>query len=527
MRKTAVACVGLLILAIVGLINWYATPTMSDDVMYRFVWQQEWQYPFQRIGSLSDVVESQIVHYYHVNGRTVTHSIAQIMLNLVPENIGKIVNTAMFLLLIWSVAILVAKDKKQRPAVAILSFGMIFLLMSGFCSAFIWMPFTYLWALNMTMLFLLILKETANSSITWKTIPLIPLSFIMGWSHEAIALPVAVALCCYMLCHHKRLLTHANTYYIIAYIAGAMMIVTSPSLWNRADIEGISLSQRLLYGAINLLMNTRISWLLVLTLAFRKSIKDYAYPLIAWITALAIVIVCGTTVERVAICADFIAMLICLSIWQEKIRKYMLYTTIILCVCIAIPAIILNKQNEQNYLYHRSQLQTENSLIKVRQLDADSNWLTKMIAKRYVFPTVEFGFFSCYMAFDEEDSNSMAVAQLYNKKSVVMLPEDVVNKIENDRNAYKHFEADEHEDLLIKQVETGRKISSVVFNLHEEVPLTFYQRLFTYHGYQYALDPFNYQQVKIGNKQYLVMTIPPTNIRRRIKSISLMPAYAQ
>ena len=137
MRKTAVACVGLLILAIVGLINWYATPTMSDDVMYRFVWQQEWQYPFQRIGSLSDVVESQIIHYYHVNGRTVTHSIAQIMLNLVPENIGKIVNTAMFLLLIWSVAILVAKDKKQRPDVAILSFGMIFLLMSGFCSAFI------------------------------------------------------------------------------------------------------------------------------------------------------------------------------------------------------------------------------------------------------------------------------------------------------------------------------------------------------------------------------------------------------
>lgn len=528
MRKTYIASVWLVILAVIGLINWYATPTMSDDVMYRFIWQQEWQYPFERIESLSDVVKSQIIHYQYVNGRTITHSAAQIMLNLVPENIGKIVNTAMFLLLIWSITILVAKDKKQRPDIAILSFGMIFLLISGFSSAFIWMPFTYLWALNMTMLFLIILKKKGNSSITWKTIPLIPLSFITGWSHEAVAVPVSVALGYYLLFNHKRLLVRINTYCIIAYIAGAMMIVTSPSLWNRADIEGISLFQRLFYGAINLMTNTRISWLLLLTLVFSKNIKDYTYAIVAWVAALAIVIVCGTTVERVAICADFIAMLICLSIWQGKVRRYILFGTVILCVCTAIPAILFSQQNYQNYLYHRSQLQKpENSIIKVRQLDTDSNWLTKIIAKRYVFPTIEFGFYSCYMAFDEQDSNNMAVAQLYHKKSVVMLPEDVINKIENDSNAYKHYEADEHNNLFIQQITNDSKISSVVFKLHDEVPINFYQRLLTYHGDEYKLDPFNFQQVEIGNRQYIVMTIPPSNIRRRIKSISLVPAYAQ
>ena len=108
-----------------------------------------------------------------------------------------------------------------------------------------------------------------------------------------------------------------------------------------------------------------------------------------------------------------------------------------------------------------------------------------------------------------------------------MLPEDVINKIENDSNAYKHYEADKHNNLFIQQITNDSKISSVVFKLHDEVPINFYQRLLTYHGDEYKLDPFNFQQVEIGNRQYLVMTIPPSNIRRRIKSISLVPTYAQ
>ena len=522
---------------IISILNWYATPTMSDDIMYLFVWQKEWQIPFERITSFEDVVKSQLIHYELINGRSLTHSLAQIGLNLVPAAVAKLINIVMFLVLIVLTTIYSARDKKYRLIIGVMVFASIFFFLKGFDTAFLWLlgSFTYVWALVFSICFLLLIRKLNKSRMNWKLLPLIPLSFLLGWSHEAIALPLSLSFLLFMIVNHKGVLLRASTYCMMAYICGMLMIVTSPALWFRTDIEGITISQRILTGFINFATNVKISWLLIVSLLW-TSVRNrhqlavivhfHGYLLFAWIMALGIVFLCGTSLERVAVCADFLAIIILVQIWQSQSLINYQYTIIniflIAAILTAVPATVYSKQNYYNYLYHQSQLQKDNvSLISIRQIDSNLSWIEKQIVERYINPTVEFGFYSCYMPFDKKDSNMIAVGQKYGKTNIIMLPEDVVNHIQSDSAAYSHWEADAHQQLYVQLLPKGKKVNHVTFLLTDEVSIAFYQRILTYNGYEYELPDFNHEVITIQGRNYLVMTIPPKNIKRRIKDIRI------
>ena len=538
MKKLSYVILLITITVIIGLLQLWSAPTMSDDILYRFIWQTEWQSPLEPITSVGDVIKSQLVHYECINGRSILHFIGQVMINLIPEEGYKIINTLMFLLLIGSVVKYVSKEKVFYGIITALTFGLLFLVIKGFGTAFIWSmgSFNYTWSLLFTMAFLLLLRRLGKREISWSLVPLIPLSFLFGWTHEAIALPVSISIIAYIIIHRKDHLLHQTaTYCMFAYCLGMSMILSSPALWWRTDLEGISLSQRLFYGCINIIFGIRISWILILSLLmiwfrkrqhFKDFISQHIYLLLAWLAAMGIVFVCGSTLDRVVICADFLAMLIVLQLWQGK--WLLQYQTVIIALIItisiftAIPAFKLSYQNYQNYRYHCQQLeQKDNYLIKVRQLPHNMSLWMSMIIGRYINPTIEFNYYNCYMAFDKKDNNNRCAAYLYDKKEVVFLPEDVVDNIQRNPQAYQEYATDEHHNLYIRQLKPEEKVNKVTFILGDEVPIHFYQRILTYPDYTYELDAFNYEVLDINNRKYLVMTIPPSNISRRIKQISI------
>ena len=538
MKKLSYVILLITITVIIGLLQLWSAPTMSDDILYRFIWQTEWQSPLEPITSVGDVIKSQLVHYECINGRSILHFIGQVMINLIPEEGYKIINTLMFLLLIGSVVKYVSKEKVFYGIITALTFGLLFLVIKGFGTAFIWSmgSFNYTWSLLFTMAFLLLLRRLGKREISWSLVPLIPLSFLFGWTHEAIALPVSISIIAYIIIHRKDHLLHQTaTYCMFAYCLGMSMILSSPALWWRTDLEGISLSQRLFYGCINIIFGIRISWILILSLLmiwfrkrqhFKDFISQHIYLLLAWLAAMGIVFVCGSTLDRVVICADFLAMLIVLQLWQGK--WLLQYQTVIIALIItisiftAIPAFKLSYQNYQNYRYHSQQLeQKDNYLIKVRQLPHNMSLWMSMIIGRYINPTIEFNYYNCYMAFDKKDNNNRCAAYLYDKKEVVFLPEDVVDNIQRNPQAYQEYATDEHHNLYIRQLKPEEKVNKVTFILGDEVPIHFYQRILTYPDYTYELDAFNYEVLDINNRKYLVMTIPPSNISRRIKQISI------
>lgn len=528
----------LLISAIIGMLNWFTSPTMSDDLMYRFVWQEDWQQPFQQIRSFHDVISSQLIHYYCTNGRSITHGLAQVIVNLVPENIAAIINTAMLIILIGLVVVYTTHQKEYRFFTAIVSFGLLFLVIKDFGSAFTWLlgAIVYLWALVFTMSFLIMLRWLKDKPFNWKFLPLIVLSFFAGWSHEAIALPLSLSFALYLFLHRENIFHRTGTYCMLAYVAGMLMIISSPALWSRANIDGITLANRLINGCINIVFGIRISWLLIITLMiilyhskqrFIITVNKYTYLLSAWLVAISIVFVCGISADRITICAEFLALLVVVQLWQEtRLVKYesaISLAIVVISVFVAIPAIRMNALNYQYYSYHRHQLEdTNNRIIKIRQLPVNSSYLNKQIFKRYVNPTVEFNSYNCYMAFDQHDINNIALATLYNKDYVVLLPEDVINHIQLNRLSYLQLGTDQHQNLYIYRLKRkGGDIRQVVFKLGPEVPLHLYQKILSYPHNEYELNSINFKTLSIHQQKYLVMTIPPSNIKRRIKEIHI------
>ena len=538
MKKILFILICILGISTIILLNWYDAPTMSDDLPYHFVFQRnliKWDAPLEPIQNINDVIKSQIIHYQYINGRSLTHSIAQIMLNLMPLKLAKFLNAVLFLLLVYLTAKYVRIRKENQFFLMTLVFGLLFLVISGFYTGFIWLlgSMIYLLALVITICFLFLLRWLGERSMNWKLLPLIPLSFLMGWTHEAIALPLSAAWFLYLIFHYKTVFRQANAYCMLAYMLGMLMIIMTPALWNRADLGGITLSQRIFSGFFNIVFGLRISWILVLSLLilffknkkhFLEVINHHKYLLTAWIVAVFIVFSCGINIDRVPICADFIAMLMLLQLLQaERLKRYRLAAMLLIAfttVMVAVPAIQLNAINYHHFQYHQQQLsKTDSHLIKVRQMQNSMNPWMKSIVKRYVFQTIEFSFYNCYMAFDKNDINNKAMAKLYHKQEVVFLPEDVMNRIEKDSTAYQTMESDENEKLYILQLKDKQQVNNVTFLLGEEVPLKFYQRFMTYPHDSFELDSFNYEVLDICNRRYLVMTIPPSNISRRIKQI--------
>lgn len=531
----------LFIAVVIGLLNWYSTPTMMEDLLYRFVWQQHFDSPLERVSSLADVLRSQEIHYWSNSGRVLVHGMVQVLLNLVPEWLAKLLNTAMFVLLIVLVTKFTGVEKELRAVVAALTFTMIFVVMQGFCMGFIWIvgATNYLWPMVVNMVFILMLTPPAPLGARSSSPPLgaqssspAILALIAGWSHEALALPVFVAL---LYWYWRRngwawLTKRREGLCILAYFLGLLMILLSPALWHRTGIADVTLGDRLLAGAINLVKNIRISWLLVITLAIRLhrgrrdlQLDNLRYILTAWAVALGIVLACGETLERVAIYADFLAMLALLKIWQGewlKVHKTATaWVTMTVCAIVAIPAVALNRENHENYLYHCRQIESGAHIIKIRQTTDGSNMADQWLREHYVYPNVEFGFPNCYMPFDSQDLETRCVAKLFDKEDIIMLPEDVVDKIERDTAAYTHWEADSNEKLFIWRLKPGQQVSSVVFELGDEVPLPFYKRWTSYPDDKFELDNFKYEVITLKGNRYLVMTIPMNKIKRRIRNI--------
>ncbi len=140
-----------------------------------------------------------------------------------------------------------------------------------------------------------------------------------------------------------------------------------------------------------------------------------------------------------------------------------------------------------------------------------------------MYPSAEFGFYCCYMAFNAHDTNIRMAATLCNKQQMVFLPEDVVKKIATDSMAFAHYELDANKELYVWRVSEGQQVDKVIFSLKPEdtSALMPHQRLLAYKGDSYVMDDhLRYSVVRVGGRSYLVFTRPTTNIFRRIDTIN-------
>ena len=535
----------LIIFVVMMVLNHFTTPTLSDDVLYHFIFQYDESAPVQPIESFSDIITSQWVHYHIINGRIVIHTIIQLILWLMNDHVFHVVNALMFVVLIYLIG-------GGLKVFNLLSFLLLFVIMNGFQGEMLWNigSVNYLWTSVAVLSFLLWMRRIKERPISLKYILLSPLALLVGWTHEGIHFPLSIVFLIYMIIHRKTIYKQAVFPFLLFFMAGSICCMCSPALWSRAGEEGITLQHRLIVGVINFAINIRITWLLLIAIIygfkFKKAllmqhIRQNKYIYTVLLLTLGVVFVCGTNSDRVGFFADLWASILLVGLLMEyglaRKAKYVIPALGIILTMFIIPAIYYSYENYERVAPLSSpqggktkpsplgerEGALEGALLAVRGFDADASWLARMLHSRYVQEPVEFGYYIYYQAFDADNLNNRCFAALHHLKRVAFLPEDVLRKIHEDSNAYQDYELDEHGQLYIKRLADDQQVKHIVMKLNEEVEgLWFYQRLLTYPNDEYEVNEEQFKTLEIEGKKYLVFTKPTTNIYRRIKEIILL-----
>ncbi len=520
------------------LLNLLDAPTLSDDMLYRFKWSADEQAAPETIETLGDLLSSQGVHYLCVNGRLPVHLLAQACLVFVPPVVVQTANSVLFVLLVHLIVSLTAHSRHSL-FVAVTACCLLLLVMQGVRTTLLWSlgAFNYLWVAVATLCLLVGLQRCAGGAAWrcgWGWL-LLPLAFVAGWGHEALSLPLSVAFATLLLSGRTWRLGVAPL--LLAYMAGCCLLLLSPALWGRAG-DAVSMQGRLMSGAINLVFNVRVLWLLLAALLWlwwrrRAMLADHlrhfrpAYLALA--VAVGIVVFCGSNLERVAFYTDFIALLLLLHLLDRQVsfgwQRRLLCAGIVLLAVAFFPIRQVRKDNYDRWLLAERQMEEPGrQLIAVTLPERNMGWLTDYLRNHYVNPSVDFGFYCSYMGFNATDINMRCAARLYGKERMVFMPDDVVRRAETDSLAYSDFELDAHGLLYVRRTSHPAAPAQVLFLLNDEDPsaLSPLQRLVAYRDSVYELDNFNYDVVAIGGRHYVVLTKPTTNIYRRIREIKLI-----
>lgn len=533
----------LLFLLIAGFamlwLNLMDVPTLSDDIVYRFMWNADESAPMIPINNFSDLLHSQWIHYMHTNGRFVVHFLAQFFLVFTPPVVLQILNTLLFVVMLHLIVSWVAPVKEQRLLIGVLSFFLIFVVFQGVRTALLWGlgSLNYLWVVVAVMSLLLWMRHIDGREGQTAYYLLSPLALFAGWSHEGISLPLSVAFATYLFMNRKQLAHRPVVYYMLWFMVGTALCMLSPGIWHRS-VAGVTLMSRIMSGVMNSVFNVRVLWLLVIAVAIlwkrqralvKEHFKTHCYGYMALGVSFAIVLLCGTNLERVAFFVDFISMLLLFCLIKDVVsiswsRRLILVSSVLLLLAF-IPACMVRHENSENWKQAEQQMrEAGRELISVRLPARGENALMDYFRSHYVNPSFEFGFYCVYMAFDASDINMRCAARLYGKDKLFFLPEEVVQRIDADSLAFSDYELVGNQSLYVWRLDSDRPVTAVRFELNDEdvSKLLPHQRLLAYPGNSFELDDFHYEVVNIYGRPYLVFTCPTTNIYRRIRGVEVV-----
>ena len=221
-------------------LNWL-TPEYHEDFIYKFIIAgglPDHQHPIHSIG---DIIQSQVDHYYTFNGRSIVHFIVQLFTGILGKQVFNVVNIIVFAAFILLMRRnLTSRSGSSSSGFTIAVVLVMTLLLPRFKDTFLWMTgsINYLWSATGTLLFLLIYEKQRCQALSRSLFWLLPIAFLLGWTHEGITLPLALSLVCVNLLRIKSIHHRQGLWLALAFLGGACMIVLSPGTIARSGAHG-------------------------------------------------------------------------------------------------------------------------------------------------------------------------------------------------------------------------------------------------------------------------------------------------
>lgn len=235
----------LVLLAIFALVLWlgWLTPMYADDYSYAVSFVTK-----QPIESLGDLVESQLSHYAGTNGRTVVHTIGQLLLAW-GEPWCDILCAAAFaalcLMICWHGLGGLDGLRGAGPLWLLLVFAGLWFLTPAFGSSFLWTigAANYLWGVLIVLLSFIPFRRALNGGggavspgrEAFRAVGGLLLGLLGGWTNENTGAALLVLMAGAMLAlllQKRRLRPWMGTAFLGA-LAGVLLIVLCPAQQNR------------------------------------------------------------------------------------------------------------------------------------------------------------------------------------------------------------------------------------------------------------------------------------------------------
>ena len=275
---SVIAIIALLIFtAVTFFIRCYYHEPSGDELVYQYVWEKDdptglWTegHRFERkVSSFQDILQTQIIHYKLVNGRSIVHAIEQAFTD--HELLFSITNTLVFILFVYLIICYVTPDNtKRRSYLLWLSVIMCLLLLFPGRNLEIWTSVNcapnYLWPATMTIGFLLIWEKIRTNKLpkVW-ILPISIYAFIFGWTHEAFVVPIAGTTFIYYLYNIHKFKRQA-IWLCVPFWISASILVLAPGNFNRLSGQGHNIY--LILGGIDNTLHLWIFWLFIALIFF-------------------------------------------------------------------------------------------------------------------------------------------------------------------------------------------------------------------------------------------------------------------
>ncbi len=203
----------------------YSKEFRSDDLIYCNKWKSD-----EALSSIQDIIDYQIHHYFEWGGRTVAHSIVQLLFL-----IGKPISALLIAIAYFLLAYLIVKIATPNFSLTLYSIviGCLYFLNPAFEKTVLWYTGSanYLWTtLIMLSAIYPAIKLVRNQKLGIKDYLLLPLSFLAGWGNEntspTLLLFLIVLLGLYVKKHRK-----INIWLLISIILwgiGCCLLILAP-----------------------------------------------------------------------------------------------------------------------------------------------------------------------------------------------------------------------------------------------------------------------------------------------------------
>lgn len=283
----------ILLITLSGIIFYilnYFTPLYSDDWHYNFIYGT-----LENINSLSDIIKSQYIHYFNVNGRFIPHFIIQLFDGILGKGLFNIFNTIAFIFFLLLCTHFVKDEYKTPYLPSFLILILCFFLIPSFNNCFLWMSgaCNYLWVADILLLFNILLFKQINNRIYYPILFII--GIISGWTNEAFVIGLSIGYFLFFLI--KRIKPSLSQISLLSgFYIGAGLLVISPGSIHRA-LQGSDVSFNIMTTIHNLissllnmnnirLLPTFLIILLYSTYKRKIQLKQFINDNIIWITAI-------------------------------------------------------------------------------------------------------------------------------------------------------------------------------------------------------------------------------------------------